>query len=182
MNRSILVLARRAPRISSPFFAEATTAALPSMVRSFSTDHPPRHSYHVEVSNLEHKNRTQIVVTGPGRLGLLASMCVTLANKGGSIKELHAADSFKEGGLPANYKGFERPIRDVICVVDYKTGQPFLDDELQDLAESIMNSTRSPMKVVSAIKKEIDYIHQQADHESDEGNITVIQKDRFKGL
>jgi UTP:GlnB (protein PII) uridylyltransferase len=124
--------------------------------------------YHVEVSNLARKDATQIIVTGPGVLGLLASMCVTLATKGSSIKNLHSIDSLS---------------RDIITVVDSKTGRAFADEDLQDLAQAVLESTRAPQKVVTAVKKDIKTILAQEADSIEEGNITVIPSSkRFKYL
>jgi len=146
---------------------------------------PQRPFYHIEVSNVARQGVTQIVVSGPGTLGLLASMCVTLATRGGSIKELYAADSLKERGFTYSGPYIAKPIRDIITCVDYQTGKAFRDDQLQDIANAILDSTRAPMKVVNAVKQEMTKILDASNedtHEYDRGEITVIPSDRFKGL
>ena len=136
-----------------------------------------RKSYHIEVSNVARKGLTQLTITGPGVPGLIASMTATLAIHGGSIKELHAADSLKESGFPAE----EGQIRDVITVYNYRTKKQFEDDELESLAEAVLESTRSPMTAVSIVKAELDKM--KSEHtEPHPGNIKIIRKDSFKTL
>lgn len=121
-------------------------------------------SYHIEVSNLAKQDITQLVITGKGVPGLLASICVTLTMKGGDIKELHAAENvLKEDGRPLTLASDE--IRDVIFVVHQKTGTAFPDDELYDLGQSILAATVSPMDVISIVKKELDNQFQLLQHQ-----------------
>jgi hypothetical protein len=123
--------------------------------------------YHIEASNaLEGVDAdgiptvvyaTKLTVTGPDIDGILASMTVALAVRGCSLVSLHAAKSEDTGfrsssGSIANAKeganqGDDR-IKDVFYVVDRLTGQPFMDDELYDLAESLLESLRKPMAIM----------------------------------
>jgi hypothetical protein len=139
-------------------------------------------TYHVEVSNVARKNLTQLVITGPGVPGLLASMTVTLAMNGGSIKELVAADAYKEGGIPA-VKG---QIRDVITVYNYRTGKQFEDADLQSLAEAVLESTKAPINVVSMVQTEIQLAiarrEQNESNDTHSGTVTIIPKGNFTQL
>ena len=113
---------------------------------------------------------TKLTVTGPDVDGILASMTVALAMRGCSLVSLHAAKSEDTGfrsqtprvaydaeeeqeksGSSDKSKGpiyEENTIKDVFYVVDRLTGQPFLDEELYDLAESLLESLRTPMAIM----------------------------------
>jgi hypothetical protein len=112
---------------------------------------------------------TKLTVTGPDVDGILASMTVALAVKGCSLVSLHAAKADdmgvrttrpstttttttdeKEGNIdaPITTATITVPIRDVFYVVDRYTGRPFLDEELYDLAVSLLDALRTPMAVV----------------------------------
>ena len=125
--------------------------SMPSSSSSSSTD-----GYHIEVSNIAKQDITQLIITGKGVPGLLASTCVTLTIKGGDIKELHAADNIlKEDSRHPHLDQDE--IRDVFYIVHQKTGKAFPDSGLCDLGQSILSATSiSPTKIVNVVKSELD--------------------------
>jgi Transmembrane protein 65 len=133
----------------------------------------------VEASNAERKDVTVLTVTGPDVDGILASMTAALALRGCSLVELHAKgkpssasgtpesdDSPGNGTIIATADDLvpETPlgVKDVFYVVDRRTGQPFEDDELHDLAESLLEATRTPMNAigVKAVINELEKSNQ----------------------
>lgn len=113
--------------------------------------------YHIEASNalqaedvdedghLQVVYATKLTVTGPDVDGILASMTVALAVKGCSLVSLHAAKS-QDMGHRADITS--RNIKDVFYVVDRFTGQPFQDEQLPELAESLLEALKQPMTIV----------------------------------
>jgi uncharacterized ferredoxin-like protein len=121
----------------------------------------------VEASNAIRKDATALTVTGPDVDGILASMTAALALRGCSLIELHAkrkvsglsiaeieqdgvvvsqqdADGSTTSDIPTALMG----VQDVFYVVDRNTGEPFEDDELHDLAQSLLEATRTPMNAI----------------------------------
>lgn len=96
----------------------------------------------IEASNAMRPNHTALTVRGPDVDGLLASMTAALAVRGCSLVELHAMREVEDD---ENNKS----IRDIFYVVKRETGEPFDDDELEDLAKGLLDSTRTPMNVNS---------------------------------
>jgi hypothetical protein len=68
-------------------------------------------------------------------------------------------------------------IKDVFYVVDRLTGQPFLDEELYDLAESLLESLKTPMDVVlgSASLGGTTKYYNNKNNPSDNNNYNSIQ-------
>jgi hypothetical protein len=91
---------------------------------------------------------TKLTVTGPDVDGILASMTVALAMRGCSLVSLHAAKSEDMGWRHNKDKEATNLIKDVFYVVDRLTGQPFRDDELYDLAESLLEALSKPMSML----------------------------------
>lgn len=134
----------------------------------------------VEASNAERKDVTVLTVTGPDVDGILASMTAALALRGCSLVELHAKGKSSSGTNTA--EGYEETprgvasmaetddtapqpplgVQDVFYVVDRRTGKPFEDDELQDLAQSLLEATRTPMNAigVKAVINELEKSNQ----------------------
>eukprot|EP00980_Cylindrotheca_fusiformis_P014378 scaffold3827_cov179-Cylindrotheca_fusiformis.AAC.42 len=94
--------------------------------------------FQVEASNALRKDATALKVFGPDLDGLLASMTAALSVRGCSIVEIQAKQDDSEG-----------MIADVFYVVSRETGEPFEDDELESLAQGLLDSTRTPMNVNS---------------------------------
>ncbi|KAG7363837.1 hypothetical protein IV203_037038 [Nitzschia inconspicua] len=137
--------------------------------------------YHIEASNsLNNKDdtvvyATRLTVTGPDVDGILASMTVALAFKGCSLVSLHAAKSqdtgYREESMHSNHSSYSEEqddddddnnnnstnnndnntIKDVFYVVNRYTGQPFDDDELYDLAESLLDALKTPMATLGMV-------------------------------
>ena len=127
--------------------------------------------FQIEASNALRRDATALRVTGPDVDGLLASMTAALAVRGCSLVELHAQRKQQqqpqllenEGGdddVPTTVEiasedpqlGIaeqERSIEDVFYVVNRETGEPFDDDDLEELARGLLDSTRTPMNVNS---------------------------------
>ncbi|KAG7339960.1 hypothetical protein IV203_006363 [Nitzschia inconspicua] len=131
--------------------------------------------YHIEASNsLNNKDdtvvyATRLTVTGPDVDGILASMTVALAFKGCSLVSLHAAKSqdtgYREECMHSNHLSYSEEqdddnntnnndnntIKDVFYVVNRYTGQPFDDDELYDLAGSLLDALKTPMATLGMV-------------------------------
>jgi len=112
--------------------------------------------FQIEASNALRKDATALTVTGPDVDGLLASMTAALAVRGCSLVELHAqrklVDENNDNDMNSNSstdENGERSIEDVFYVVNRETGEPFEDDELEELARGLLDSTRTPMNVNS---------------------------------
>lgn len=101
--------------------------------------------FQIEASNAARNGVTCLTVRGPDVDGILASMTAALAVRGCSLVELHA-------GRRINSDRDE--IEDVFYVLDRETGKPFDDDDLEDLAMSLLDSTRTPMNV-TAVKSRL---------------------------
>ena len=133
----------------------------------------------VEASNAVRKDATALTVTGPDVDGILASMTAALALRGCSLIELHAKrkvaglsiaeieqDGVVTSQLPVDSSttaSSDIPsapigVQDVFYVVDRNTGAPFEDDELHDLAQSLLEATRTPMNAlgVKAVINELE--------------------------
>ncbi len=118
----------------------------------------------VEASNAVRKDATALTVTGPDVDGILASMTAALALRGCSLIELHAKRKvsglsiaeIEEDGVvssqqdtsPTSDTPTALGVQDVFYVVDRNTGEPFEDDELHDLAQSLLEATRTPMNAI----------------------------------
>lgn len=105
--------------------------------------------FQVEASNALRKNATTLTLRGPDVDGMLASMTAALAVKGCSLVEMHAA---KRGASDDNHtpgEGEDSAVEDVFHVVKRDTGKPFDDEELEALAESLLDATRTPMNATS---------------------------------
>mmetsp|Transcript_38202 Transcript_38202/g.92911 ORF Transcript_38202/g.92911 Transcript_38202/m.92911 type:complete len:117 (+) Transcript_38202:1-351(+) len=78
-------------------------------------------------------------------------MTAALAVRGASIIEIHAQRSHPDDDT-------DNSINDVFYVVKRETGGPFDDDELEELAEGLLDSTRTPMNVnsVKAAQHELE--------------------------
>lgn len=94
----------------------------------------------IEASNAIRPNATALTVQGPDVDGLLASMTAALSVRGCSIVEIHAQRAHPE-------EESDQTINDVFYVVKRDTAQPFDDDELEELAEGLLDATRTPMNV-----------------------------------
>lgn len=104
----------------------------------------------VEASNALRHGATALTVRGPDVDGLLASMTAALAVRGCSLVELHAKRSRsrlhdQDEDLDPN----DRTIEDVFYVINRETGEPFDDDDLEELARGLLDATRTPMNVNS---------------------------------
>lgn len=96
--------------------------------------------FSIEASNAVRKDATALTVRGPDVDGLMASMTAALSVRGCSLIEIHA-----QRAHPNDTENKE--IEDVFYVVKRDTGEPFDDDELEELAEGLLDSTRTPMNV-----------------------------------
>ena len=112
----------------------------------------------VEASNTVRSNATALTVRGPDTEGLLASMTAALSARGCSLVELHAQSrsqstsnsprhSDNSGNLYSDDDDDDAAIEDVFFIVNRETGEPFEDDDLQDLARGLLDATRAPMNV-----------------------------------
>lgn len=132
-------------------FAAASRVSLPCFAgsRSFSTKDWSVF-YSIEANNATRKDATQLTVSGPDVDGILANMTVALAMKGCSLVELHAGTKSVDTATHHHvYEHEERPmIYDVFYVVDRATGSQFDDEDLEPLAESLLESLKTPMKLV----------------------------------
>ena len=114
--------------------------------------------FHVTASNAVRPDATALTVQGPDVDGLLASMTAALAVRGCSLVELHANSQKKRhpSEMPQETQKTDSKesaeanmVHDVFFIVNRETGLPFEDDELEELARGLLNSTRTPMNVNS---------------------------------
>jgi hypothetical protein len=100
--------------------------------------------FRIEASNAIRKDATTFTVRGPDVDGMLASMTAALAVRGCSLVELHAKRRLDQG---VRDDGEEQDVEDVFYVVNRETGEPYPDEELEELARALLDSTRTPMNV-----------------------------------
>lgn len=107
--------------------------------------------FSIEASNATRPDATALTVQGPDVDGLLASMTAALAVRGASIIEIHAQRQHPNDET-------DKTINDVFYVVKRETGDAFDDEELEELAEGLLDSTRTPMNVnsVKAAQHELE--------------------------
>ena len=107
--------------------------------------------FSIEASNAIRKNCTALKITGPDVDGLLASMTAALAVRGCSLVELHAKRRLEsvDDDEPIAHDEQTHDIQDVFYVVKRETGEKFDDDELEELAQGLLDATRTPMNVNS---------------------------------
>lgn len=112
----------------------------------------------VEASNAVRPDATALTVEGPDVDGVLASMTTALAMQGCSIVEISAKrappkdDSF--GNITSSSSG---GIKDVFFVVDRETGEPFEDDELEKIAQTLLEATRTPLRNLDTVQAAVVY-------------------------
>jgi Transmembrane protein 65 len=108
---------------------------------------------------------TVLTVRGPDVDGVLASMTAALSAHGCSLVELHAgrgkaiakdASTSGDGGSSSDDGSTSEVIEDVFHVVKRETSQPYDDDELEDLAKTLLEATRTPMNVHAVKSKMIE--------------------------
>jgi Transmembrane protein 65 len=107
-------------------------------------------NYTIEASNAIRESATALTVRGPDVDGLLASMTAALAVRGCSIVEIHAQQvamtAMEDDDDSSSNDG--KMIQDVFYVVNRETGAQFDDEELEELAEALLDSTRQPMNII----------------------------------
>lgn len=109
----------------------------------------------IEASNAQRSDATALTVRGPDVDGILASMTAALAMKGCSLVELQAKrnvddqDAAVQQEIDSSSSGAMPSIHDVFYVVQRDTGEQFPDDELPDLAQTLLDATRTPMNISS---------------------------------
>jgi hypothetical protein len=96
--------------------------------------------FSIEASNAARENATMLTVKGPDVDGLLASMTAALAVRGASIVEIHAQREHPNDNT-------DKEVNDVFYVVKRDSGAAYEDDELEELAQGLLDSTRTPMNV-----------------------------------
>ena len=130
--------------------------------------------YRIEVSNIARPDATKITVRGPDVDGILASMTVSLAQHGCSLKELHA-------GYMAETVSFEKhvggdQIEDVFFVAQQTTGEPFEDDHLEELGQSLLRSLENPLTTLSGKELDPEKLNSDVQDCSEENQISVLKK------
>ena len=115
-------------------------------------------SFEIEASNDMHDTATALIVKGPDVDGLLASMTATLALQGCSIVEIHASKATTSSSSDADSTGDDSStdkegsdnqginrgngIHDTIYVVKQGTYEKYEDEELEELAQAVLDSTK----------------------------------------
>ncbi len=127
----------------------------------------------VEASNAVRSDVTALTVEGPDVDGVLASMTTALAMQGCSIVEISAKRApSKEGSFGlANSGG----IKDVFFVVDRETGEPFDDDQLEVVAQTLLEATRTPLR-------NLDVVHGAMVHDRNDIAIDSSFSEKLKTL
>eukprot|EP00527_Entomoneis_sp_CCMP2396_P004271 CAMPEP_0198141060 /NCGR_PEP_ID=MMETSP1443-20131203/4131_1 /TAXON_ID=186043 /ORGANISM="Entomoneis sp., Strain CCMP2396" /LENGTH=182 /DNA_ID=CAMNT_0043803675 /DNA_START=119 /DNA_END=667 /DNA_ORIENTATION=+ len=118
-------------------------------------------NYHIEASNAARDDCTQLVVTGPDVDGVLASMTIALALQGCSVVDLHAAKSgfsdrheiimVEKKDNDDNEDDNVAMIQDVFSVIHRKTGKKFKNEQLQVLAQSLLQALNTPIKTLGSL-------------------------------
>ena len=118
--------------------------------------------FEIEASNDMHETATALIVKGPDVDGLLASMTATLALQGCSIVEIHAskakmipstaaavvvdngnnAEDDEQSDLTTENNSNPNTIHDTIYVVKQGTYEKYDDEELEELAQALLDSTK----------------------------------------
>ncbi|KAG7370312.1 transmembrane protein [Nitzschia inconspicua] len=133
-------------------------------------DDERRFAFTIEASNVARKDATCLTVHGPDVDGLLASMTAALSARGCNIVEIHATRQQQQidadtadthDGSTSSFSSSSSSsepsmIHDVFYVVDQNTGEPFDDDELEELAQSVLDATRTPVRHVQAAMLELE--------------------------
>ena len=139
--------------------------------------------YTIQASNALSSTHTVLTVEGPDVDGLLASMTAALATQGASILEIQAnrvnvvpvvnveendhANTGDKASDNDNTTTTKHHMRDVFTVVNADTEQQFDDDDLEDLAMALLDSTRTPHAVhlvqakVSQLESRNSYLQQR---------------------
>eukprot|EP00934_Nitzschia_sp_Nitz4_P007823 Nitzschia sp. Nitz4//scaffold194_size40385//17315//18376//NITZ4_007528-RA/size40385-processed-gene-0.14-mRNA-1//-1//CDS//3329540328//7813//frame0 len=104
--------------------------------------------YTVEASNDVRPDVTVFTVKGPDKEGVLASMTTALTKRGCTIIEVSAKLVPLEGS-----EGYSPFVNDVFYVVDKVSGEPLDDDELEEVARNLLESTKSPLRNIEAMQK-----------------------------
>ena len=110
------------------------------------------YEFSVEASNAIRDDATVLKVNGPDIDGILASTTSALAHHGASIVEIHAThdeDYLKKSNTNNDDSNTQQVIHDVFHVVKSATGEPFGDDELEDLAGELLEATKNPMNATN---------------------------------
>jgi hypothetical protein len=104
-------------------------------------------AFSIEASNAVREDATILTVRGPDMDGLLASMTAALTARGVSLKELHAARRPITADDNVDASTSEEMIEDVFVVVQSGTKKQVPDDELDDLAQALLEATFAPVNV-----------------------------------
>jgi hypothetical protein len=112
----------------------------------------------VEASNAVRPDATALTVEGPDVDGVLASMTTALTMHGCSIVEISAKRAPpKDGQILASSGG----VKDVFLVVDRETGEPFEDDQLEKVAQTLLEATRTPLRNMETVQAAV--VHERSD-------------------
>jgi hypothetical protein len=103
----------------------------------------------VEASNAVRPDATALTVEGPDVDGVLASMTTALTKQGCSIIEISAKRVPGKG------------IKDTFFVVDNASGVPYEDDQLEIVARSLLESTRTPLRSLELAQAAV--VHNRVD-------------------
>jgi formyltetrahydrofolate hydrolase len=101
--------------------------------------------FEVEVDNVIHPGLTTVIVRGPDVDGVLASITATIASNGCSIVKLDAG--LRGDGATV--------LEDMFIIRNRATGRAVNNDELGDLARTILAAARDPLNTHS-LKGQID--------------------------
>jgi hypothetical protein len=128
----------------------------------------------VEASNALRPDATALTVEGPDVDGVLASMISALANQGCSIVEISAKRAPAKDTLGISYSG---KIKDVFYVVDQESGEPFEDDQLEIVAQALLEATRTPLRNYDFVRAAV--VHNKPEEDSP---LDSSFSDKFKML
>jgi Transmembrane protein 65 len=115
----------------------------------------------VEASNAVRPDATALTVQGPDVDGVLASMTAALAKQGCSIVEISAKRVPAKGESGAFTFAKASAILDTFFVVDSGTGEPFEDDQLEIIARSLLEATRTPLRSIDIVRAAV--VHNRMD-------------------
>ena len=133
-----------------------------SMLKLAALEDGQEFEFELEVDNELHPGYTTVIVRGPDVDGVLASITASLASVGCSVVELHAENRAKKkeeinGILDqiAHNNTHKSYLEDVFIIRDRATQQAIDDDDLDDLARTILSAAKDPLNS-HTLKAQVD--------------------------
>ena len=134
-----------------------------SMLKLAALEDGQEFEFELEVDNELHPGYTTVIVRGPNVDGVLASITASLASVGCSVVELHAENRAKKKKEEVSgildqiaYNNTHKSyLEDVFIIRDRATQQAIDDDDLDDLARTILSAAKDPLNS-HTLKAQVD--------------------------